>query len=422
MQYENTPHFAQQQDQNDPLNKFRNQFIFPKINGKDAIYFCGNSLGLQPKNARTYIEAELDKWANLAVEGHFKGENPWMFYHKLLAEPSAKIMGALPSEIVVMNNLTVNLHLMMVSFYQPHPKKFKIMMEAGAFPSDQYAIESQVKFHGFNPEDAIIEVAPRPHEHTLRTEDILQKIDENADSLALVLFGGINYYTGQFFDLEAITKKAHQVGAFAGYDLAHVAGNIPLKLHDWNTDFAVWCTYKYMNSSPGGASGVFVHQKHGNNPDLPRFAGWWGHDEKRRFLMEKNFIPMQGAEGWQLSNGQIIQKAIHRASLQIFEEAGIHNLRQKSIKLTAYLQFLIEQFNEEQSKVKIEIITPKNPEERGCQLSLIVPEHGKKLFDFLMKNGIIGDWREPDVIRLAPVPLYNSFMDVWNLYDLLKKY
>lgn len=422
MQYSNKKEFAQLQDQNDPLYHFRDQFIFPKIGNQNVIYFCGNSLGLQPKSVRKYIDIELEKWGSLAVEGHFKSENPWMFYHKSLAELSAEIVGGLSSEIVIMNNLTVNLHLMMVSFYRPDSKRFKVLMEAGAFPSDQYAVESQVKFHGFDPEKTIIEVAPRPDEHTLRTEDILTEIDKHADTLALVLLGGINYYTGQFFDLEKITHKAHQVGAFAGFDLAHVAGNIPVQLHDWGVDFAVWCTYKYMNSSPGGASGVFVHEKHGKNADLPRFAGWWGHDEKRRFLMEKKFIPMEGAEGWQLSNGQIIQKAIHRAALDMFEEAGIHNLRKKSKLLTAYLAYLIQLFNQEQDKIKIEIITPENPQERGCQLSLLVDTHGKQLFDFLMQNGVVGDWREPNVIRLAPVPFYNSFMDVWSCYDILRKF
>jgi len=422
MNYQNTETFARHLDEIDPLRDFQNRFFIPLKNSKKTIYFCGNSLGLQPKSIKTYINKELEKWEKLAVEGHFKGENPWLSYHKLLTKPSAKLVGAIPSEVVVMNNLTVNLHLMLVSFYQPTLKKFKILMEGGAFPSDQYAVESQVKFHGFSPEESIIEVHPRPNEHTLRTEDILQKIEENRDELALVLFGGVNYYTGQFFDLEQITKKAHEIGAFAGFDLAHVVGNIPLQLHDWNVDFAVWCSYKYLNSGAGGTSGVFVHEKHGKNNELPRFAGWWGHDEKRRFLMEKGFVPMEGADGWQLSNAQIIPMAIHRASLEIFEEAGFSNLRQKSLKLTGFLEFLIQKFNKEQKRIQIEIITPKNSVERGCQLSLIVPKEGKKLFDFLTENGVIGDWREPDVIRVAPVPLYNSFMDVFNFYQLLQNY
>jgi len=422
MDYQNTENFARHLDEIDPLQDFRNYFLIPQKNSQETIYFCGNSLGLQPKSAKTYIDKELEKWENLAVEGHFKGENPWLYYHKLLTKPSAKLVGAMPSEVVVMNNLTVNLHLMLVSFYQPTSKKFKILMEGGAFPSDQYAIESQVKFHGFSPEESIIEVHPRSNEHTLRTEDILQKIEEHKDQLALILFGGINYYTGQFFDLEQITKKSHEIGAFAGFDLAHVAGNIPLQLHDWNVDFAVWCSYKYLNSGAGGTSGVFVHEKHGRNNELPRFAGWWGHDEKRRFLMEKGFVPMEGAEGWQLSNAQIIPMAIHRASLEIFEKAGFSNLRQKSLKLTGFLEFLIQEFNNEQKRIQIEIITPKNSSERGCQLSLIVPKEGKKLFDFLTENGVIGDWREPDVIRIAPVPLYNSFMDIFKFYQLLQNY
>ncbi len=422
MDYQNTENFANHLDKIDPLRDFRNYFLIPQKNSQETIYFCGNSLGLQPKSAKTYIDKELEKWENLAVEGHFKGENPWLYYHKLLTKPSAKLVGAMPSEVVVMNNLTVNLHLMLVSFYQPTSKKFKILMEGGAFPSDQYAIESQVKFHGFSPEESIIEVHPRANEHTLRTEDILQKIEEHKDQLALILFGGINYYTGQFFDLEQITKKSHEIGAFAGFDLAHVAGNIPLQLHDWNVDFAVWCSYKYLNSGAGGTSGVFVHEKHGRNNELPRFAGWWGHDEKRRFLMEKGFVPMEGAEGWQLSNAQIIPMAIHRASLEIFEKAGFSNLRQKSLKITGFLEFLIQEFNNEQKRIQIEIITPKNSSERGCQLSLIVPKEGKKLFDFLTENGVIGDWREPDVIRIAPVPLYNSFMDIFKFYQLLQNY
>jgi kynureninase len=336
MNYQNTLAFAQEQDKQDPLYHFRERFYFPQVNGKDAIYFCGNSLGLQPKSAQMYIDNEMYKWANL-VEGHFKGEEPWFDYHKLLAPATARVVGAKESEVVVMNQLTVNLHLMLVSFYRPEGKRFKIITEGGAFPSDQYALETQTKFHGYNPDETVVELFPREGEHTLRTEDILASIQEHGEELALVMMGGINYYTGQVFDMEAITKAGHEVGAVVGFDLAHAAGNVPVKLHDWGVDFAVWCTYKYLNSGPGGTSGVFVHERHGNNPDLPRFAGWWGHDAQARFQMKKGFIPMQGAEGWQLSNGQILPFAVHRASLELFDAAGMENLRAKSEKLTGYL-------------------------------------------------------------------------------------
>ena len=342
MNYQNTLAFAQEQDRQDTLYHFRERFHYPQVNKQDAIYFCGNSLGIQPKSAQMYIDNEMYKWANLAVEGHFKGEEPWFNYHELLAPGAARVVGAKESEVVVMNQLTVNLHLMLVSFYRPEGKRFKIITEGGAFPSDQYALESQTRFHGYNPDEAVVELFPREGEHTLRTEDIVASIKEHGEELALVMMGGINYYTGQVFDMEAITKAGHEVGAVVGFDLAHAAGNVPVKLHDWNVDFAVWCTYKYLNSGPGGTSGVFVHERHGNNPDLPRFAGWWGHDAEARFQMKKGFIPMQGAEGWQLSNGQIIPFAIHRASLELFDEAGMDNLRAKSEKLTGYLEYLIE--------------------------------------------------------------------------------
>ena len=417
MHYENTLEFAQKLDREDPLAKFRNEFHLLQKGGKPAVYLCGNSLGLQPKKAKAAIEQELKDWAELGVEGHFAGKNPWMYYHHFLTEKAARVVGAKPSEVVVMNNLTANLHLMMVSFYRPTHTRYKIMMEVSAFPSDQYAMETQARFHGLNPDDAIIELKPREGEYTLRTEDIVAKINAHKDDLAIVMMGGVNYYTGQAFDMQTITKAAHAVGANVGFDCAHAAGNLNLKLHDWDVDFAVWCSYKYLNSGPGGTSGVFVHERHGNNPELVRFAGWWGHDEKERFQMKKGFKPMEGAAGWQLSNAQIFPMAIHKASLELFDEAGMDNLRAKSEKLTGYLEFILNDFSE-----YLTVITPKTAVDKGCQLSIIVKENGKKLFDYLNENGIMPDWREPDVIRMSPVPMYNSFEEVYHIGEVLKTY
>jgi kynureninase len=417
MHYENTFDFARKLDEQDALSHFREQFIFPKHNGESVLYFCGNSLGLQPKTVRQALLDELDQWATHCVEGHFRGSMPWMYYHKFLTPQTARLVGALPHEVVVMNTLTVNLHLAMVSFYRPTPQRFKIIMEAGAFPSDQYAVESQVRWHGFEPAEAIVEVAPRPGEDTLRSEDILQTIEKEGAATALVMFAGVNYYTGQFYDLEKIAAAAHRVGANVGFDLAHTAGNVPLKLHDWNADFAVWCSYKYLNSGPGGPAGLFVHERHGDNPALPRFAGWWGHDESERFQMKKGFKPMRGAEGWQLSNAQIFSFAAHKASLDIFHAAGIENLRAKSLKLTGFLEFVLGEANKGKNFFKI--ITPQDPAERGCQLSLLTDERGKNLFNYLTDNGVMADWREPNVIRFAPVPLYNSFEDLWRLGEFI---
>lgn len=423
---------AQKLDATDILRDFRKQFYVPQHHGKDVIYFCGNSLGLQPISAKDAVIAELDAWATLGVEGHFTGKNAWLGYHKLLTPMAAKIVGAKQHEVVIMNTLTVNLHLMMVSFYQPTKTRYKILMEGGAFPSDQYAAESQVKFHGFLPEDAIVEVFPHANEFTLRTEDIVAKIEELGESLALVLFGGVNYYTGQVFDMQTLTKAGHKVGAKVGFDLAHAAGNVPMKLHDWQVDFAVWCSYKYLNSGAGGTSGVFIHENYADNHELNRFAGWWGYDEKTRFLMQKGFKPSFGAEGWQLSNAQILPMAVHKASLEIFEQAGMENLRAKSEKLTGFATNLIAQYNQEnnqndnykdnskQNYPKITIITPQNIAEKGCQLSLIISENGKNIFNKLTEKGVIADWREPNVIRITPVPLYNSFEDVWNFYEVLR--
>ena len=417
MNFENSLSFAQELDKQDGLAYLREEFHLLKKGGKPAIYLCGNSLGLQPKRVSAAIDQELKDWAELGVAGHFDGKNPWMYYHHFLTEKAAKVVGALPSEVVIMNNLTANLHLMMVSFYRPTAQRYKIMMEATAFPSDQYAMETQAKFHGFHPDDVIIELKPREGEYTLRTEDILAEIEKHKDSLAIVMMGGVNYYTGQAFDMKAIAAAAHAVGARAGFDLAHAAGNLHLQLHDWNIDFAVWCTYKYLNSGPGGTSGVFVHERHGKNPDLIRFAGWWGHDEKERFLMKKGFKPMEGAAGWQLSNAQVIPMAIHKASLELFEQAGIENLRKKSEKLTGYLEFILKDFSSH-----LTIITPSDPKQRGCQLSIIVKEDGKKLFEYLESQNIIPDWREPDVIRMSAVPMYNSFEDVFRIGEALKGY
>ena len=413
--YENSLAFAQALDAADPLKSFQDAFHFPQHNGEKALYFCGNSLGLQPKSIEKAIQTELDYWKKNGVENWFAGEKPWLSYHAELSDLAAPIVGALPAEVIMMNTLTVNLHLLMVSFYRPTATRYKILMEGGAFPSDQYAVESQVRIHGYDPSVAIVEILPREGEDCLRTEDILQVIENEGDTVALVLLSGINYYTGQFYDMPAITQKGHSVGAKVGFDLAHAAGNVPLKLHDWNVDFAVWCSYKYLNSGPGGVSGAFVHEKH-FDANLPRFAGWWGHDESLRFKMEKGFVPMQGAAGWQISTAQVIPLAMHKASLEIFKAAGgIAVLREKSHKLTDFLRFLLEQ-----SHLPFKIITPSVFEARGCQLSVLTDNNGKKLFDYLAENGIICDWREPNVIRLAPVPLYNSFEDVWRVGNLMR--
>lgn len=405
---------AQQLDAQDPLASYRERFLFPQHDGKDVAYFCGNSLGLQPKSVREKLLAELDSWATYGVEGHFMGKMPWKDYHHFFKESSAKLVGALPSEVVVMNTLTVNLHLMMVSFYRPTAQRYKIIMEAGAFPSDQYAMESQVRFHGFKYEDAVVEVAPREGEFTLRTEDILATIEEHKDSLALVMFAGVNYYTGQLFDMKAISEKAHSVGVPAGFDLAHAAGNVPMQLHDWGVDFAVWCSYKYLNSGPGGPSGLFVHERHGDNPDLPRFAGWWGHNEERRFLMERGFVPMKGADGWQLSNAQVLAMAAHKASLEIFDEVGMDKLREKSKKMSAFAFPLLKNI---EPKFGFKVITPDDESQRGSQISILTGPEGKDIFNRLTASGIIADWREPNVIRISPVPLYCKFEDMWRFLE-----
>lgn len=416
MNFENSLSFAQALDSKDTLRDFKNEFYCPQHNGESSIYFCGNSLGLQPKSIEKAIEYELKYWREHGVEGWFSGETPWLSYHKSLSELAAPIVGAKTEEVIIMNTLTVNLHLMLVSFYRPTQKRFKIVMEGGAFPSDQYAIETQLKFHGLDPSVALIELMPKAEEDCLNTENIIETIENEGDSIALVLLGGINYYTGQLYDMQAIAAAAHRVGAKVGFDLAHAAGNVLLNLHDWNADFAVWCTYKYLNSGPGGTSGVFVHERHFNDNSIPRFAGWWGHNEAERFKMEKDFMPMQGAAGWQISTPQIIPFAMHKASLEVFKKAGgMSILREKAIKLTAFLEFLLKQ-----SSRNFKIITPSVYDDRGSQLSVLTDENGKKLFNFLAENGVICDWREPNVIRLAPVPLYNSFEEVWRVGNLMQ--
>jgi len=420
MNFQNSLEYSKQLDAQDPLKYFREKFLIPQHKGKDCIYLNGNSLGLQPKSAKDEIQKVLDDWQNLAVEAHFYASKPWIDYHDFFPELLSKIVGALPHEIVVMNSLTVNLHLLMITFYRPSKQRYKIICEAKTFPSDQYAFESQVKYHGFDPHDAIIEVTPREGEHNLRTEDIIKTIEQYKNEVALVLFGGINYYSGQFYDLKAITDAAHKAGAYAGFDLAHAAGNVELYLHDWNVDFASWCSYKYLNSGPGGISGAYIHEKHIANSTLPRFAGWWGYKKETRFQMEKGFDAIPTAEGWQVSNSPILLMAAHKASLDIFEEAGMHNLHTKRKLLSGYLHFILNHINERHSDKMIEVITPSNEKERGCQVSMLMLQKGKRIFNALMQQGVIGDWREPNVIRVAPVPLYNRFKDVWQFGNIIE--
>ena len=420
MTFENTPEFAKLLDSQDPLHAYSDQFIFPKVNDKKVIYFTGNSLGLQPKRTKKYIDEVMNDWANLAVEGHFYAEKPWWDYHERLTKPLSRIVGAKPYEVTVMNTLTVNLHLLMVSFYRPTAKRYKIICEAKAFPSDQYMFQSQVQFHGYEASDAIVEIQRREGEHNIRLEDILSKIKEVGDELALVLIGGVNYYTGQVFDMKTITQAGHDAGAYVGWDLAHAAGNIKLELHDWNVDFAAWCSYKYMNSGPGNASGCFIHEIHHENKDLPRFTGWWGHNKARRFKMEQKFDPIPSAEGWQISNLPILSLAPYLASIEMFDEIGMDAIVEKRNKITSYLAFILEAINSE-VHTDFEIITPTNSLERASQLSVLLHGEGRSLFDYLMKNGVITDWREPNVIRLAPVPLYCSYEDMYNFGQILKQ-
>lgn len=415
--FKNDLSFAKQLDANDALKAYRDKFLFPQHNGREVVYFTGNSLGLQPKTTKAYIDQELNDWATFGVEGHFLAKNPWLSYHELLTDKMAKIVGALPQETVMMNQLTVNLHLLMVSFYRPTKSRYRILCEAKAFPSDQYALQSQLKFHGLDLKDSLIEVAPREGEYHIREEDIFTAIEKNKDSIAMIMIGGVNYFTGQVFDMKAITEAGHKAGAVVGFDLAHGAGNIKLQLHDWNVDFAAWCSYKYLNSGMGGVAGAFVHEKHLKNTDLPMFAGWWGHDKKTRFLMDSTFVPMETAERWQLSNAPIFSMAACRASLDIFDEVGMDALIAKSKQLAAYLEFIVEEINKEKNNC-LQIITPK--QNRGCQISIVANGYGKPLYNKLIENGVIPDWREPNVIRCAAMPLYNSFEDIYRFGEILK--
>lgn len=419
MDYKNTPEFAKELDDKDVLSKYRNEFYIPLINGQECIYFAGNSLGLQPKSTQNYILKELENWANFGVDAHFHMKEPWYSYHDFFPQKLSKIMGCKPHEIVVMNQLTVNIHLLMASFYKPSAQKYKIICEARAFPSDQYAMASQVLLHCFDPAKSIIEISPRENEFTLRTGDILNVIKENENELALVFFGGINYYTGQAFDMRAITKAAHDAGAYCGFDLAHAAGNIELKLHEWDVDFSCWCSYKYLNSGPGAIAGAYIHDRYVKDSTFSRLAGWWGYEKEARFKMQKDFKPITTAEGWQLSNPSIIDMAAHKASIDIFDDAGFINLLEKSKTLTGFAIFIIQQINQSAGKEIIKIITPLKEEERGCQLSMLINERGEYIFNTLKANGIICDWREPNVIRIAPVPLYNSYKNVYYFGNVL---
>jgi len=400
---------------------FRNRFRLPTHNGEEAIYFLGNSLGLQPKSTASYIEKVLSTWSNLGVEGFFKGEEPWLDYHQRLAALSAPVVGALPHEIVIMNSLTVNLHLMMTSFYQPVGNRKKIICEAKAFPSDQYMLETHLKQRGLNPEEIIIEIGAKKGAFAIDEEDILAAIEKHGNELALVFIGGVNYYTGQLFNMEAITKKARSAGAKVGFDLAHAAGNVSLQLHNWNVDFACWCTYKYLNSGPGAVGGVFVHEEHHNNAALNRFAGWWGYQKETQFKMEKGFLPEASAEGWSVSTPPVLLFAAHEAALQIVNEAGMENLSKRGSLLSNYLMFLMLQLKTDFPNGSIQIITPENGQKRGCQVSIMINKKGRAIFDSLTENGVFADWREPDVIRVAPVPLYNTFEEIWNFYSFLNE-
>ncbi|MAP01341.1 MAG: kynureninase [Flavobacteriales bacterium] len=418
--WKNTLEFAKELDNKDPLKHYKDKFFMPSFHKEKVTYFTGNSLGLQPKSTKSFIDQELNDWAKWGVEGHFHAERPWMPYHEFLTEKAAKIVGGKNNEVVVTHSLTTNLHLLMVSFYRPSKKRFKILCEKKAFPSDQYALQSQAKFHGFDPKEAIVEVGPREGEYLIREEDVFNKINELGDSLAMIMIGGVNYFTGQVFPMKEITKAGHAVGATVGFDLAHGAGNIPVSLHEWNVDFAAWCGYKYLNSGPGGSSGYFIHEKHVTNKDLIRFAGWWGHDKNDRFLMPDQFNPIESAEAWQLSNAPVLSQAAHLASLEIFDQVGMEALREKSIQLTGYQEFIINDINERNPHIKLEIITPKDPNKRGCQLSIVAHGQGKAMFEKISNKGVVADWREPNVIRIAPVPLYNSFEDAYNFGKIIE--
>jgi len=423
--YQPTEDWALAADEADPLRGFRDRFHFPgprEPGGPDPVYFTGNSLGLMPKTVRGMVEEELDDWRDLGVNGHLRSRRPWFAYHELFREPFARLVGARSNEVVAMNSLTVNIHFLFISFYRPTPDRYKILLEDAAFPSDSYVVQTQARFHGRDPEDALIRLRPREGEHTLRTEDVVRAIRDNAGSLALVHLPGVNYLTGQYFEMEPITRAAREAGVPIGWDLAHAAGNVPMKLHEWGPDFATWCTYKYLNGGPGCVGGAFVHERHARDFDLPRLAGWWGNDPDTRFEMRPDFTPREGADGWQVSNPPILSMTPLLASLALFDEAGIENLRAKSLLLTGYLEFLIDRAREGGGGGSgFEIITPRDPDQRGCQLSVAVGgERPRGLFERLREAGVFCDWREPNVIRLAPAPLYNSFHDVWRFAKALE--
>lgn len=424
--YRDDEAFALQMDAADPLRKLRDEFHIPfRLNGEPVIYFAGNSLGLQPKKARQIVEQELDDWAKLAVDAHFKGKTPWYSYHEVFRDSGARLVGALAgtNEVVMMNSLTVNLHLMMVSFYRPTPgsERFKILIEEPSFPSDLYAVKSHLRSRGIDPKQALIVTKPPPGsgEHCIASEVVEDILTREGKTISLVLLGGVNFFTGQVFDIQRITEAAHRQGCMVGWDLAHAAGNVPLRLHDWNVDFAVWCSYKYLNAGPGSVAGCFVHQKHGKNLDLPRYAGWWGNDPATRFNMQliPEFTPREGADGWQISNPPILSMAPLQASLQLFDEAGMDALRAKSLKLTGYLRFLLES----SAASGMEIITPRDSGGHGCQLSILVKDQPRERFKALEAAGVVCDFREPNVIRIAPVPLYNTFHDVWRFVQFFTR-
>ena len=418
IQYSLEQEFAEQMDANDPVASLRKEFYIPKAaSGLDSIYFCGHSLGLQPITARKNIEKTLYDWEKLGVEGHFHGAPRWLDYSELLSPKLAKIVGAQQSEIAIMNTLTVNLHLMLVSFYRPTPDKHKILIEANAFPSDRYALNSQIQFHGYAPETSLLELKPRDGETHIRTEDIEQLLEREGESIALVFLGGVNYLTGQYFNLEKITKKAQQYSCYVGFDLAHAVGNVSLTLHDWQVDFAVWCHYKYLNGGPGAIAACFVHEKYAHQSDLPRFAGWWGNKIETRLLMESQFQPSTGAEGWQVSNPDVLSLASLSASLDIFERVGMEQLVAKSRLLTGYLEFLLNNLENK----SLLLLTPSHPQARGCQLSMQLKNTTGTILKKLTEAGIVCDWREPDTLRIAPAPLYNSFTEIFQFVQTLSK-
>lgn len=416
---ENNLNYSKEKDAQDELASFRDRFYHPEVNDKQALYFTGNSLGLQPKSAEAYLKQELEDWRKLGVEGHFEARRPWYSYHEFFSRSMADIAGAKETEVVAMGSLTANIHSLMASFYHPTKTRYKILCERKAFPSDTYAMQAQAKLHGFSIEDTIVEISPAEGSDIITEDAIIEKIFELGDSLATVMIGGVNYYSGQVFDMAVITDAAHKVGAYCGFDLAHGMGNIEVKLHEWQVDFAAWCTYKYLNSGPGSVGGLFVHENH-HKRKLPILAGWWGHDKETRFKMEPEFVPMQSAEAWQMSNAPVFNMAIYLASLEIFQEATMTRLWAKSRPMTDYLEFIVNDVAKE-TGADLEIITPKEHHRRGCQLSIVAHGYGRKLFDQITEAGVIADWREPNVIRMAPVPLYNSYEDVYRFGEILKK-